>query len=137
MTASTEFACEDLINPEDATAILGVEATVDDDEPCAYLGPDPETGLQSELAVEVYESARAYERFTESATESDTFDGVGDKAISFEGFSVGGSIKTCGRTLVAVAGERTIVVALCLPDDAPVSDDVLTQIGTQVVDKLG
>ena len=137
VTASTEFACEDLINPEDATAILGVEATVDDDEPCAYLGPDPETGLQSELAVEVYESARAYERFTESATESDTFDGVGDKAISFEGFSVGGSIKTCGRTLVAVAGERTIVVALCLPDDAPVSDDVLTQIGTQVVDKLG
>lgn len=135
VTASTEIDCEELFTPEDATAILGVDATRDDDEVCSYLGPDPDSGLQSELAVEVFDTARAYDRITEAALESQAFAGVGDEAIAFDGFSAQGGIKTCGRTLVAQGDDTTIVVALCLPDDAPVSDDMLAQVGTRVLEQ--
>lgn len=137
VTASTEIDCGELITPEEATAALGAEATRDDGETCSYLGPDPDSGLQSELAVEVFDTAKAFDRITEAATESQTLDGVGDEAIAFEGFSAQGGIKTCGRTLVAQGDDTTIVVALCLPEEAEVSDDALVGLGTQVLDRLG
>ena len=88
----------------------------------------------------MYGSDRAFDTLTEPLTElvTDKRDvhGVGDQALSFEGYSADGHGITCGRTLVATADDRTIVVALCLGDDAEVTDEQLVEIGQGVIDRL-
>jgi len=130
---SSDIACETLVTPDEAAAILGVPAQRD--EGCEYDGPDPETGVTPALGLDVYESDAAFETLTKNAQNQDV-PGVGDAAVALEGYSVFSGIKTCGTTLVVRAGDRTIVVALCLPDEADVPIGTLTDLADRVLERL-
>ena len=131
---STAVDCETLVTPDEATEVLGVDAKRDPDD-CAYEGPEPETGLTPALAVDVYESALAFENLTKSA-QNQNVPNVGDDAVALEGYSSFSSTKTCGKTLVVKDGDRTVVVALCLPDDADVPIETLAALAQQVLERL-
>jgi hypothetical protein len=134
---NTSFDCEKLVKPAEADALLE-DATRTDDEGCEYEGPEPDTGLQPALAVDVYESARAFERLTEKAQQGQTesVPGVGDDAVASEGYTPFTGFKTCGRTLIAKDGERTVVVAFCPPGDTDVANETLTDVATKVLDRI-
>jgi hypothetical protein len=84
----------------------------------------------------VYGSDRAYDTLTEPVADAQHVSGIGDDAETFEGYNADGHGITCGRTLIAAAGDRTIVVALCLGDDAEVTDDQLVEIAEGVIERL-
>jgi hypothetical protein len=130
---SSDIACETLVTPVEAAAILGVPAQRD--EGCEYEGPEPDTGVTPAFGLDVYESAAAFETLTKNAQNQDV-PGVGDAAVALEGYSVFSGIKTCGTTLVVRAGDRTIVVALCLPDEADVPIGTLTNLADQVLERV-
>ena len=131
---SPEVDCETLLTRADVDAVLGVPAERSDDG-CEYVGPDPETGVAPALGVDVYESAAAFDTLTKAA-QNQSVPGVGDAAVALEGYSLFSGIKTCGKTLVVQAGDRTVVVALCPPDDADVPIATLTGVTDLVLTRL-
>jgi hypothetical protein len=111
---------------------------MEDAEGCRYVGVEEGVGAAPEVAVVVYESDRAFDVLTEPvAAISEDIDGVGERAVSFEGYRASGRDSACGRTLILVENERTIVTALCLADDASVADTQLVEIATGVLERLG
>jgi hypothetical protein len=130
---SSPIDCTTVFPQTDAEAILGV-TTSQDGSACDYEAVEGD-GDAPEAAVEVYESGRAFDALTKNV-EPETVEGIGDEAVSFEGFSAYFSGKTCGRTLVVREGDRTVVVALCLVDEAPVSNDQLAQVADAVLMRL-
>jgi hypothetical protein len=132
---SHTIECEDVFSEADAAEVVGSEVTVDDADGCRYVGVEEGDELAPEVAVVVYDSDRAYDTLTAPVSTQDV-DGVGERAVSFDGYSASGKERTCGRTLVAVADGRTVVVALCLVDDEPVDDDQLVEIAQGVIDRL-
>jgi len=131
---SSEVECETLVTPDEANRALGVDTKRDPDD-CAYAGPEPATGIAPALAVDVYESALAFENLTKSA-QNQNVPNVGEDAVALEGFSSFSSTKTCGKTLIVQDGDRTVVVALCLPDDADVPIETLTALAQQILERL-
>jgi hypothetical protein len=131
----TTVACEKLVKPAEADALIG-DATRSDDEGCEYEGPEPDRGLQPALAVDVYQSARAFDSLSKKdGTESVA--GVGDDAVVTEGYTPFTGFKTCGRTLTVQDADRTVVVAFCPPDDAEVPVGTLSELATKVLGRLG
>jgi hypothetical protein len=134
----TGLDCDELVTPDEAAAALGSAAQVDTENgSCVYVGSAQDTGDPAELTVEVYEGSRAYQRLTQDATNQ-SVPGLGERATAIEGYATFSSTKTCGRTIVADDGERTVVVALCVPDvddEAPIG--TLTDVTTSVLDRVG
>jgi hypothetical protein len=131
---NTSFDCEKLVKPAEADALLD-DATRTDDEGCEYEGPEPDRGLQPALAVDVYESARAYDRLAQKSGSASVA-GAGDAAAAVEGYTPFTGFKTCGRTLFVKDADRTVVVAFCPPGDGEVDDATLTGVATKVLDRL-
>jgi hypothetical protein len=134
----TDVDCDELVEPEEAAAILGSAAQVDaSDGSCVYEGSAQDTGDPAELTVEVYEGSRAYQRFTEDAQIQSVPD-LGKRATAIDGYATFSRTKTCGRTIVVDDGSRTVVVALCVPDtddEAPIVP--LTDLTRSVLDRVG
>jgi hypothetical protein len=135
---SSDVDCEEVFSMADAADVVGREVTKDDADGCRYVGVEEGVGLAPEVAVVVYDSDRAFDTLTEPVGPiSDDVEGIGDRAVSFDGYSASGKDRTCGRTLVFVDDDRTIVTALCLADDEPVEDERLVKIAEGVLDRLG
>lgn len=132
---SQDIDCEDVFSQSDAAEIVGSDVTLDEADGCRYVGTSDGTESEAEVAVVIYDTDRAFKILTKPV-EPEPVDDVGDRAVSFEGFSASGKERTCGRTLVAIADERTIVTALCLADDEPVEDAQLVDITQGVIDRL-
>jgi hypothetical protein len=134
--ASRAYDCADVLPESEAAAILGVEVTLED-EGCDYTGPEPADGLTPEIAVVVYDSARALDFQTRGAPDLVDVAGIGDEAVSYDGYNADGHSITCGRTLTVADGDLTVVVALCLGGDDPeVSDDQLVEIAEGVLERI-
>ena len=133
-----EVECETLVTDDEATALLGGELseTQTGTSGCAWVGPETEAGDSNSLAVEVYSSRFAYERLTgQLAGVGEPVAGLGDEAVALEGFSSQTLGSTCGRTVVALLGERTLQVALCL-GDTPVTIDQVVAVAQQAAGRL-
>ncbi|MEX0665328.1 MAG: hypothetical protein WD598_11250 [Acidimicrobiia bacterium] len=136
VTPSSKFNCTDVLPETEAAAILGDTVTLEESG-CNYTGPEPVDGLTPEIEVVIYDSVRALNLQTSAVAEPEDVAGIGDEAVSFEGFSADGHAITCGRTLVAADGDRTVVVALCLGGDDPeVTDDQLVEIANGVLERI-
>jgi hypothetical protein len=133
---SSTVDCTKVLPQSEAATILGDTATQDGHD-CAYEGPEPTTGLQPKVGVEVYDGARAYNGLVKNVKNGTAVSGVGDRASSHAGYTAYGNEKTCGRTLDVLAGDRTIAVALCLANDAEVTDAQLIDIAKGVLTRLG
>jgi hypothetical protein len=133
---SGAYDCEDVLPESEAATILGGEVTLEDDG-CDYTGPEPVDGLTPEIAVVVYESARALDFQTGGALDPVEVPGIGDEAVSYDGYNADGHAITCGRTLTVAEGDLTVVVALCLGGDDPeVTDDRLVEIAEGVLERI-
>jgi hypothetical protein len=132
---SSAVDCSKVLPQSEAAAILGTTVT-QDGKKCAYEAPEPASGLTPKVAVEVYDSARAYDKLTKSVT-GQAVQGIGDRAVAHDGYSAYTNVATCGRTLYVAAGKRTIAVALCLPNDAAVTDTQLVDVASGVLQRLG
>jgi len=132
---SDDYDCDDVLPVAEVEAVLGGEATLEDDG-CAYSGPEPFEGHTPEIEVVVYDSARSLE-FLTSALDVVDVNGGGDQAVSIEGFNANGRSITCGRTLHVADGDLTVVVALCLSDEDPeVADDQFVEIAQGVLERI-
>ena len=133
---SDAYTCEDVLPEAEAAAILGDTVTLEDDD-CDYTGPEPVDGLTPEIAVVVYESARAFDLQTGGAPDPVAVPGIGDEAVSYDGYNADGHSITCGRTLTVADDDLTVVVALCLGgDDLEVTDDQLVDIAEGVLERI-
>ena len=132
---SVTIDCTKVLPETEAATILGDTVTKDGKD-CAYEAPQPAVGLTPTIGVEVYDSARAYDQVTKSVAGQPA-QGVGDRAVLHDGYSAYGNAKTCGRTLVVATTKRTIGVALCLANDAAVTEAQLVQIAQGVLTRLG
>lgn len=134
----TGLDCDELVTPAEAADVLGSAPQVDaSNGACVYEGSAQDDGDAAELTVEVYEGSRAYQRMTENA-QNETVPDLGERATAIEGYATFSRTKTCGRTFVVDDGERTVVVALCVPDaedEAPVR--TLTDLTRSVLDRVG
>ena len=130
---SSSVDCDAVFSKSEAEQLLGV--STEQDEPGCDFEATEGDGVAPEAAVEVYESDRAFGVLTESV-DGQSVSGVGDEAVSFEGFSAYLGVKSCGRTLIVRDGAITVVVALCLADDEPVADEQLVEIAQGVIDRL-
>jgi hypothetical protein len=127
--------CTKLVTPDEAIAALGLSLDLDSSSPCLYVGPTPATGDTPSLSVDVYVSAFAFSNLTKSVQNQDV-PGVGERAVAIAGSASFSSINTCGKSLVTLQGDRTVVVALCLPNNADVPIDTLTSLATKVLTRL-
>jgi hypothetical protein len=118
-----DLDCEELVPQDLVVAVIGEIADTETDSGCVYQGPESDDD-QAELAVEVYNSAAAYDRLTEQGQNQDV-PGVGDEATALEGFTSFSSFKTCGTTLVVLSGETTVTVAGCVPDGDVTADQLV------------
>jgi len=127
----SDIDCESLVPSELAAPLVGGEPDVtNDDGSCTYTGPSPSDNDEPVLAVDVYPSARTFERLIEQLQGGQKID---DDAYVTEGFSSFSSIKTCGRTLYSRTDRDTVVVALCPPGDGEVADADLIAVRDAVV----
>ena len=85
-------------------------------------------------AVDVYASSLAYDRLAASAQKQGV-SGVGDAAVTVDGFNAFSSSKACGRTLIAKQGERTVVVAACTGATPP-SAETLVGVANNVLARV-
>lgn len=126
--------CDEVVSGDLQQQLLEGPATVsDDDGTCRYTGPAGADGSEPEIAVDVYRSPEAFARLTE---QNDAAEEVGDGA-AVEGFVTFTGFKTCGRTLFSKEQDSTIVVAICLPNDAAVADDMLSDVRDSVASVVG
>lgn len=128
--------CTKLVTPDEAVAALGISLDLDSESPCLYVGPTPATGDTPSLSVDVYVSAYAFANLTKSVQNQDV-PGVGERAVAIAGSASFSSINTCGKSLVTLQGDRTVVVALCLPNNADVPIGTLTSLASKVLTRLG
>ena len=128
----SDIDCESLVAPELSARLVGGEATVkNDDGSCTYAGPVGADGDEPVMIVDVYPSARSFDRLVRQLPNAQKIDD--DSAVA-DGFSSFSSAKTCGKTLFSKTGDDTIVVALCPPGDGDVAVDDLTEVRDSVVD---
>lgn len=127
--------CTTLVTPNEAIAALGISVDLDAESPCLYVGPTPASGDTPSLSVDVYVSAMAFANLTKSAQNQDV-PGVGDQATAIAGSASFSSINACGKSLVTRQGDRTVVVALCLPNNADVPIGTLSALATNVLARL-
>jgi hypothetical protein len=132
---TTRIACTKLVTPDEAIAALGISLDLDSSSPCLYVGPTPATGDTPSLSVDVYVSVYAFANLTKSVQNQDV-PGVGERAVAIAGSASFSSINTCGKSLVALQRDRTVVVALCLPNNADVPIATLTSLATKVLARL-
>jgi hypothetical protein len=133
---SRAYDCEDVLPESEAAAILDAEVTLEDGG-CDYTGPEPVDGLTPEIAVVVYDSARALDFQTRDVLDLVDVPGIGEEAVSYDGYNADGHSITCGRTLTVADGDLTVVVALCLGGDDPeVSDGRLVEIADGVLERI-
>lgn len=130
---STGIDCDTVFSPADAGAIIGAP-TQQIGGGCNYI--TGESDDPPEVAVEVYESVRAFSVITKNV-EGSAVNGVGEKAVTFPGFRAYAGVRSCGQTLVVRNDAVTMVVALCLPNDAPVPVERLVSIANTSLTRLG
>ncbi len=127
--------CDELVSADLQQQLLEDTPVVEDEGgTCTYtvgsdLGPDT-----PEIAVEVYRSADAFGRFTEQDDANEVLD---RDNVAREGLATSSGGKTCGRTLYSRDDATTIVVGICLPDDAEVPDDMLMDVRDGVAAVVG
>jgi hypothetical protein len=128
--------CETLVTDDEAAALLGEVSVTETEEGCSWVGPESDTADTNQLTVEVFNSPTAYTRNTELlAGTGEPVPAIGEQATAFDGFSSQTRGSSCGRTLIAVAGEQTLQIALCL-GETPVTTDQLVGIFQQVSGRL-
>jgi hypothetical protein len=125
--------CKKLVTPTEASAVLGAKARVrTKGNTClATVGSKPAADGPL-IGIDVYRSARAFDRIT-AGNEGQAVAGVGEAASMLGSFNTFGSIKTCGRSLVVKAGDRTTVVAACLGTGVDVPAATLTDLAQKVI----
>jgi hypothetical protein len=85
----------------------------------------------------VYDSARALDFQTRDVLDLVDVPGIGEEAVSYDGYNADGHAITCGRTLTVADGDLTVVVALCLGGEDPeVSDVQLVEIADGVLERI-
>jgi hypothetical protein len=131
----SKLDCDEIVSGDLQERLLGGSATAENaDGTCSYTGEATADGEEPELAVDVYRTADAFGRLTEQNKAATEIDADNTTAEGFVTFS---SFKTCGRTLFSREADLTVVVALCLPDDAELSDDDLSEVRDSVNESLG
>lgn len=131
-----DLDCEQVVTPDEAAALLGTPATAkNEDGTCVYTPRTPVKGDDTELAVDMYKSALAFDRLAVSA-QNQTVPGVGDAAVALDGFASFSNTKSCGRTFITKQGERTVVVASCAGTSAP-SVEALAAVASNVLTRTG
>jgi hypothetical protein len=127
--------CDEVVSADLQQQLLEGTPTVENDGgTCTYTIESDEPGTDPEIAVDVYRSADAFGRLSAQGSATDEIDANNVVADGFASFS---SFKTCGRTLYSLEGETTMVIALCLPEDAQVQDDMLTDLRDSVSAVVG
>ena len=126
----SELDCDEIVSGDLQQELLDGPATVENDGgTCTYAVESSTGGIDPEIAVDVYRSGDAFDRLVEQNAADDEIDSdnvTADGFVTFTGF------KTCGRTLYSKEDNSTLVVAICLPDDAEVADDMLTDVRDSV-----
>jgi hypothetical protein len=131
----TKVACTNLLADADVATVLGGSATLDDDNGCLWTTGSGSSSDESNLAVLVYANRVAYDRFVKLHDGGEPVAGLGDRSVAAAGFSGQGVGGTCGRTIVTLAGARTVHVALCRRDHDVTNDEVAAVV-RQVLPKL-
>lgn len=127
--------CDEIVSADLQERLLGGSANVENGSgTCTYTGASSVGGPEPEIAVDVYRTADAFGRLTEQNSATDEIDADNVTANGFVSFT---SFKTCGRTLFSKQADTTVVVALCRPDDAPVTDADLTEMRDSVGEIIG
>ena len=127
--------CSSVVTADEAAAVLGMPTTTKNrDGTCTYSGATGAGEGAPELAVDVYASSLAYDRLAASAQKQGV-SGVGDAAVTVDGFNAFSSSKACGRTLIAKQGERTVVVAACTGATPP-SAETLVGVANNVLARV-
>jgi hypothetical protein len=127
--------CRDLFSDAEAAGLLGDSPTLDDGQGCVWETSDQGGVNASTLEVDVYASGMPYQVFAERHDGGEAVPGVGEAATTVSGFISSGTTKSCGRTLVAQAGDRTVQLALCL-GDPEVATDQVRAVADQVLGRL-
>jgi len=135
---SDRVDCSSVLPASDASQILGEDATrATDEQACEYRGAEPSSGGSTPtVAVAVYDGALAYDTLTRGLTDGKQVKGLGNPAVAVDGFNSAGHTQSCGRTLFETDRKHTVGVAICLAQDAPVSNDILAQTADQVFRNL-
>jgi hypothetical protein len=131
-----DLDCDTLVAADMRDALLGEPSTAEnDDGTCDYTVATDDGVDSPELGVEVYATERSFDRLVETL---DAADKVSDDAYLVDNFTTPASfrVKTCGSTLFMRTSSRTVVVAACLPGDAEVNVDDLTEIADTAAESL-
>jgi hypothetical protein len=126
----SDLDCDEVVSGDLQQQLLEGPATVENDGgTCTYTVESSTGGTDPEIAVDVYRTGDAFGRLTEQSSATDEIDADN---VTVDGFATFTSFKTCGRTLYSKEDDSTLVVAICLPDDAEVADDMLTDVRDSV-----
>jgi hypothetical protein len=121
--------CDEVVSADLQQQLLDGPAQVDSSGgTCTYTGDADSAGNEPQIGVDVYRSTDTFDRIV---AENDSAEKVAGGA-AVDGYSTFSNFKSCGRTLYAKAKGSTIVVAVCLPDDADVPDDMLNDVRDSV-----
>ena len=131
----TAVECSGLVTDAEIEALIGPSPTLTEGQGCEWE-TSTNGGVDSNtLGVDVYASPEPYEGYVDRHELSEQAPGLGDAAVTTSGFETAGTSRSCGRTVVVLAGERTVLVALCLGDE-DVAVDRLRPIADQVLARL-
>jgi hypothetical protein len=131
----TKVACNELLADADVAAILGGSAALDDDNGCSWTAGTGSGSDENRLAIYVYATGLAYDRFVKLHDGGEPVAGLGDRSVAADGFSSQSVGSSCGRTIATRARDRTVQVALCLRDRDVTTDEVAAVV-KQVLPKL-
>jgi hypothetical protein len=134
VTPDKSVDCSVLVTDAEVQALIG--PITDKNGSCSWDGTKGDTGLDPELAVEVYRNPDVFTQKTKKLTDTSSVSGVGDKALVATGFSSANRGATCGKTLYVQSGSDTIVVALCLPNDVDPTEAQIVDVATNVLTRL-
>jgi hypothetical protein len=131
----TRIPCSDLMDEAEIAAFLGEPATVTENQGCTWESAENAAGETSKVAIDVYGSTQPFERFVDQNELLEQVAGVGDEAVAAAGFGSATAFSSCGRTVSARAGRRTVQVAVCDRDREVTAADI-AGIAAQVVERL-
>jgi hypothetical protein len=118
--------CKSLVAADVAAPLVGGTPTVKLDQgSCVFDGPAEPGADQPVMVVDLYRTPRTYDRLVGQLQDPQQVDG--DTVVA-DGFATFGHDKTCGKTLYGRTPHDTIVVAVCAPGDAEVTDAQLTGV---------